>query len=96
MGNLPGRIGILTGGGDCLGLNVVISGDGTLACTRVFFERGLNCIGVPKTIDIAEPAGRQRTVPPDHPLIAAARSARWPKGRQRRISSRPRPQVETW
>jgi 6-phosphofructokinase len=25
-------------------------------------------------IDISEPAGRQRTVPPDHPLIAAARS----------------------
>jgi hypothetical protein len=25
-------------------------------------------------IDIAESAGRQRTVPPTHPLIAAARS----------------------
>jgi hypothetical protein len=25
-------------------------------------------------IDISEPAGRQRTVPPDHPLTAAARS----------------------
>ena len=30
---------------------VVIGGDGTLACARAFFERGLNCIGVPKTID---------------------------------------------
>jgi len=30
---------------------VVIGGDGTLACAQAFFERGLNCIGVPKTID---------------------------------------------
>ncbi len=30
---------------------VVIGGDGTLACARPFFEHGLNCIGVPKTID---------------------------------------------
>jgi 6-phosphofructokinase 1 len=30
---------------------VVVGGDGTLACAQAFFERGLNCIGVPKTID---------------------------------------------
>jgi phosphofructokinase-like protein len=30
---------------------IVIGGDGTLACARPFFESGLNCIGVPKTID---------------------------------------------
>ncbi len=30
---------------------VVIGGDGTMACTRPFAERGINCIGVPKTID---------------------------------------------
>jgi len=30
---------------------VVIGGDGTLDCARPFFEHGLNCIGVPKTID---------------------------------------------
>jgi 6-phosphofructokinase 1 len=30
---------------------VVIGGDGTLACARPFVRAGLNCIGVPKTID---------------------------------------------
>ena len=30
---------------------VVIGGDGTMAGTRPFIERGINCIGVPKTID---------------------------------------------
>jgi len=30
---------------------VVVGGDGSLACARAFFESGLNCIGVPKTID---------------------------------------------
>jgi len=30
---------------------IVIGGDGTLECARPFVEAGLNCIGVPKTID---------------------------------------------
>lgn len=30
---------------------VVIGGDGTMACAWPFAERGVNCIGVPKTID---------------------------------------------
>ncbi len=30
---------------------VVIGGDGTMACAKNFVDRGINCIGVPKTID---------------------------------------------
>jgi 6-phosphofructokinase 1 len=30
---------------------IVIGGDGTMACAAPFVERGINCIGVPKTID---------------------------------------------
>ena len=30
---------------------VVIGGDGTMACAKSFVDMGLNCIGVPKTID---------------------------------------------
>ena len=30
---------------------VVIGGDGTMACAKNFVDRGVNCIGVPKTID---------------------------------------------
>jgi 6-phosphofructokinase 1 len=30
---------------------VVIGGDGTMACAAPFVERGVNCVGVPKTID---------------------------------------------
>jgi phosphofructokinase-like protein len=30
---------------------VVAGGDGTMACARSLFSRGVNCIGVPKTID---------------------------------------------
>lgn len=30
---------------------VVIGGDGTMACAKPFADRGINCIGVPKTID---------------------------------------------
>jgi len=30
---------------------IVIGGDGTMACAKNFVERGVNCIGVPKTID---------------------------------------------
>jgi len=30
---------------------VVIGGDGTMSCAAPFVERGINCIGVPKTID---------------------------------------------
>jgi len=30
---------------------VVIGGDGTMSCAATFVERGVNCIGVPKTID---------------------------------------------
>jgi 6-phosphofructokinase 1 len=30
---------------------IVIGGDGTMSCAAPFVERGVNCIGVPKTID---------------------------------------------
>lgn len=30
---------------------VVIGGDGTMSCAKTFADRGVNCIGVPKTID---------------------------------------------
>lgn len=30
---------------------VVIGGDGTMSCAKDFIRRGINCIGVPKTID---------------------------------------------
>lgn len=30
---------------------VVIGGDGTMSCSKTFSDRGINCIGVPKTID---------------------------------------------
>lgn len=30
---------------------VVIGGDGTMTCAKPFADRGINCIGVPKTID---------------------------------------------
>jgi 6-phosphofructokinase 1 len=30
---------------------VVIGGDGTMSCAKTFADRGINCIGVPKTID---------------------------------------------
>jgi phosphofructokinase-like protein len=30
---------------------VVIGGDGTMTCAKTFVDRGVNCIGVPKTID---------------------------------------------
>ncbi|MBK7404591.1 MAG: 6-phosphofructokinase [Phycisphaerales bacterium] len=30
---------------------VVIGGDGTMSCAKPFADRGINCIGVPKTID---------------------------------------------
>jgi len=30
---------------------VVIGGDGTMSCAKTFVDRGINCIGVPKTID---------------------------------------------
>jgi 6-phosphofructokinase 1 len=30
---------------------IVIGGDGTMSCAASFVERGVNCIGVPKTID---------------------------------------------
>ena len=30
---------------------IVIGGDGTMACAKPIVERGINCIGVPKTID---------------------------------------------
>ena len=30
---------------------VVIGGDGTMTCAKSFADRGINCIGVPKTID---------------------------------------------
>lgn len=30
---------------------IVIGGDGTMACAKNFVEQGVNCIGVPKTID---------------------------------------------
>lgn len=38
---------------DRLGLDalVVIGGDGTMSCAGPFVERGVNCLGVPKTID---------------------------------------------
>jgi 6-phosphofructokinase 1 len=30
---------------------IVIGGDGTMSCASLFVQRGINCIGVPKTID---------------------------------------------
>ncbi|MEM0982390.1 MAG: ATP-dependent 6-phosphofructokinase [Planctomycetota bacterium] len=30
---------------------VVIGGDGTMSCAKPFADRGINCVGVPKTID---------------------------------------------
>src|SRR6266571_3621647 len=60
------RIGILTSGGDCPGLNAVIrgaaktcwrlgyvciGGDGSLAIAQQFHEFGIPVVGVPKTID---------------------------------------------
>src|ERR671919_3148995 len=48
------RIGVLTGGGDCPGLNAVIRAIGredTLGAASQLHERGVSVVGVPKTID---------------------------------------------
>src|SRR5919106_4337421 len=48
------RIGVLTGGGDCPGLNAVIRAIGredTLGAASQLHEEGVKVVGVPKTID---------------------------------------------
>src|SRR5258708_4412409 len=51
------RVGVLTGGGDCPGLNAVIraivrtGGEDTLGVAARLHEQGVKVVGVPKTID---------------------------------------------
>lgn len=72
------RIGILTAGGDCPGINAAIRGVGKTAIVqygmevygRMVAKKGPDIVSVP----LSEVEGKLRLVPPDYPLIKKARS----------------------
>ena len=71
------QIGILTAGGDSPGLNAAIRGVGKAAADLIAQKRYGVLVAAhgegTRPVPLEEVAGTVKTVPPDHPLVLAAR-----------------------